>query len=83
MARIVITTFGSYGDVFPYIGLALGLRARGHQPRLAMPALYKDLIEGEGSTFIRFDPSSIRTIAGWRRASWIRCVAATRFSASC
>jgi UDP:flavonoid glycosyltransferase YjiC (YdhE family) len=48
MARIVITTFGSYGDVFPYIGLALGLKARGHQPRLAMPALYRELIEREG-----------------------------------
>jgi rhamnosyltransferase subunit B len=51
MARIVITTFGSYGDVFPYIGLALGLRARGHQPRLAMQALYRDLIGGEGLDF--------------------------------
>ena len=51
MARIVITTFGSYGDVFPYIGLALGLRARGHQPRLAMPALYRELVEGEGLAF--------------------------------
>ena len=38
---------------------------------------------GEDLTFIPFDPSSIPTIARWRRASWIRCVAATRFSASC
>lgn len=51
MARIVITTFGSYGDVFPYIGLALGLRARGHRPRLAMPGLYRELIEREGLDF--------------------------------
>ena len=46
-----MTTLGSYGDVFPYIGLALGLRARGHRPRLAMPGLYRDVIESEGLDF--------------------------------
>ena len=56
MARIVITTFGSFGDVFPYIGLALGLRARGHQPRLAMPGLYRELIESEGLDFHPIHP---------------------------
>jgi UDP:flavonoid glycosyltransferase YjiC (YdhE family) len=30
MARIVITTFGSTGDVNPFIALGIGLRARGH-----------------------------------------------------
>jgi UDP:flavonoid glycosyltransferase YjiC (YdhE family) len=51
MARIVITSFGSYGDLFPYIGLALGLVGRGHRPVLAMPAIYRDLVEREGIAF--------------------------------
>lgn len=51
MARIVITSFGSYGDVYPYIGLALGLARRGHQPVLAMPAIYRELVEREGLAF--------------------------------
>lgn len=49
--RIVITTFGSYGDVYPYVGLALGLKARGHTPVLAMPAYYRATVEREGLDF--------------------------------
>lgn len=51
MSRIVISTFGSYGDVNPYVGLALELRRRGHRPLLAMPAVYRAAIEGEGLEF--------------------------------
>ena len=65
--RIVITSFGSFGDVFPYIGLALGLRARGHDPVLAMPAFYRDMVEREGLGFdaIRpnVDPTDRETVA--------------------
>lgn len=50
-ARIVITSFGSYGDVYPYVGLALGLKARGHSPVLAMPAFYRRLAEDQGLQF--------------------------------
>lgn len=49
--RIVIATFGSYGDVYPYVGLALVLRARGHRPVLAMPEYFRADIEGEGLEF--------------------------------
>jgi UDP:flavonoid glycosyltransferase YjiC (YdhE family) len=48
MARIVITSWGSYGDVNPYIGLALALRARGHTPVLAVPAYFQAAVEREG-----------------------------------
>ena len=33
--RIVITAFGSFGDVNPCVGLALGLKQRGHSPVIA------------------------------------------------
>jgi rhamnosyltransferase subunit B len=56
-ARILITTFGSFGDVFPYIGLALGLRARGHEPVLAMPEFYRDTVESEGLEFRAVRPN--------------------------
>jgi rhamnosyltransferase subunit B len=49
--KIVITSFGSFGDVFPYIGLALGLRDRGHHVVLAMPAFYRERVEAEGVDF--------------------------------
>ena len=51
MARIVLTTWGSYGDINPYMGLALALRARGHEPVLAAPGYYRGLAEGEGVAF--------------------------------
>lgn len=49
--RIVISTWGSYGDLYPYIGLALELQRRGHRPVLAMPGAYRSLVEGEGLEF--------------------------------
>jgi UDP:flavonoid glycosyltransferase YjiC (YdhE family) len=51
MARIVITSWGSFGDLYPYVGLALGLARRGHQPVLALPPIYRELVEREGIAF--------------------------------
>lgn len=51
MAKIVLTSFGSHGDVNPYIGLALALRARGHEAVLAMPAVYRRAAEREDFAF--------------------------------
>ena len=38
MARIVVTTFGSTGDLNPFIALALALRSRGHDVHFAVEA---------------------------------------------
>jgi UDP:flavonoid glycosyltransferase YjiC (YdhE family) len=51
--RIVITCLGSYGDVFPYIGLARALRERGHHPVIATSSTYRLAVEQEG---IEFEP---------------------------
>jgi rhamnosyltransferase subunit B len=51
MARIVLTTWGSYGDINPYLGLALALKARGHEPVLATAAYYRSTVEREGIEF--------------------------------
>ena len=51
MARIVITCWGSYGDLNPYVGLALGLKARGHDVAIAAPGGYRDVLEREGVGF--------------------------------
>jgi rhamnosyltransferase subunit B len=50
-ARIVITTFGSYGDVNPYVGLALGLRRRGHAPVIATSEFFRPTVQGAGIPF--------------------------------
>lgn len=51
MARFVLTSFGSFGDVNPYIGLGLALKARGHAPVLAMPPIYREMVAAEGLEF--------------------------------
>lgn len=48
MAHIVITSWGSYGDLYPYIGLGRTLAARGHRVTLAVPAYYAPIVEVEG-----------------------------------
>ena len=49
--RIVLTTFGSLGDLNPFIALARGLQARGHQPMIATSAYYRDVIQAAGISF--------------------------------
>ena len=55
--RIVITTFGSFGDVHPYIPLALELKARGHRPSIATSELYREKIEANGLDFAPLRPN--------------------------
>src|SRR5437763_12925978 len=49
--RIVSTTFGSLGDLHPYIAIALGLQARGHEAVIATSAYYQQKIESLGIGF--------------------------------
>jgi UDP:flavonoid glycosyltransferase YjiC (YdhE family) len=54
--RIVLTTFGSLGDLHPYIALGIGLRERGHEVSLATSEIYRKKIEGEGLGFFPVRP---------------------------
>ena len=49
--RIVLATFGSLGDLHPYIALALELRARGHQAVIAANGAHRRPVEAEGVAF--------------------------------
>lgn len=51
MARVVLTTFGSLGDLHPYIALARELLARGHRPLLATHGAYRERVEAAGIEF--------------------------------
>ena len=50
-ARIVFSCLGSYGDLFPYVGLAARLKALGHRPVVATAPFYRSIVEGEGVEF--------------------------------
>ena len=54
--RIVINCWGSHGDFFPYVGLALALKARGHAPVVATAAIYRDEVERAGIEYAHVGP---------------------------
>jgi rhamnosyltransferase subunit B len=48
MARIVITTFGSTGDLNPFIALGLALRSSGHNVLFAVEANFEQQLSSLG-----------------------------------
>lgn len=66
--RITILTFGSRGDVQPYLALGLGLQAAGHQVRLAAHAPYEAFVRGYGLDFapVAGDPAAQHADRVWQ-----------------
>ncbi len=57
--RIVLTAFGSLGDLHPYMAIALYLQAQGHRPAIATSENYRRYIEAEGIDFYSVAPDSL------------------------
>ncbi|MBD2099650.1 nucleotide disphospho-sugar-binding domain-containing protein [Leptolyngbya sp. FACHB-261] len=55
--RIVLATVGSFGDLHPYLAIALELKARGHQPIIVTTEFYRTKIEAEGLEFHPMRPN--------------------------
>jgi UDP:flavonoid glycosyltransferase YjiC (YdhE family) len=49
--RIVLTAVGSLGDLHPDIAIAVGLKARGHEPILATSPCYRPKVQALGLGF--------------------------------
>jgi len=58
--KIAILTYGSRGDVQPFLPLSVKLISRGHDVKLAAPSRFKNLVEGHGIKFVPLsgDPSA-------------------------
>lgn len=56
MAKIVMTTWGSLGDLHPYLAVGIGLKQRGHQVTIATFGLYREQVESEGLSFHKVGP---------------------------
>jgi MGT family glycosyltransferase len=54
--KVVIATWGSYGDLHPYMALALELKGRGHRPVIATSPFYREKIEAAGISFHAMRP---------------------------
>lgn len=48
---VLITTFGSLGDVNPYVALASELKERGYSPIIGTSGFYRDMVEKAGIDF--------------------------------
>jgi len=55
--RIIISTFGSFGDLHPYMSLAQELQARGHTPVIATMEYYREKIQDAGIEFAAVRPN--------------------------
>ncbi|HJP93628.1 MAG TPA: nucleotide disphospho-sugar-binding domain-containing protein [Pyrinomonadaceae bacterium] len=55
--RIILNTFGSFGDIHPYMAMALELQRRGHSPVVATMEIYREKIEGAGLGFAPVRPN--------------------------
>jgi rhamnosyltransferase subunit B len=58
--RIVLTTLGSLGDLHPYIAIARGLQARGHEAVIATSPCYRQKVEA-----LRLGYRAIRPDSAW------------------
>lgn len=54
--RIVLTTFGSLGDLHPFLAVATELQKRGHSATIATSSAYREKIEELGIGFARVRP---------------------------
>ena len=56
MAKIVLATFGSLGDLHPILALAIELRRRGHEIAVATMEIYREKIEAMNFEFSPMRP---------------------------
>src|SRR5438105_6174804 len=55
--RIILNTFGSFGDVHPYMALATELKGRGHDVVIATSELYREKMRAAGISFVPVRPN--------------------------
>ncbi|GAB1539905.1 glycosyltransferase [Scytonema sp. NUACC21] len=56
--KITIVTWGSAGDIVPYIALSLGLQRAGHTVQLATNNLHQEIVSSYGINYVSINPSN-------------------------
>jgi UDP:flavonoid glycosyltransferase YjiC (YdhE family) len=54
--RILLATFGTLGDIYPFIAIAHAMRRRGFDAVIAAPEMHRGSIEREGLEYARLRP---------------------------
>ena len=75
--NITILTYGSRGDVQPFLALALGLQKRGHKVKLAAPHRFDEFITSHGITSVPLagDPEEISRLINDAGINPVRVIA--------
>jgi UDP:flavonoid glycosyltransferase YjiC (YdhE family) len=75
--KVVLATFGTHGDLHPFIAVALRLRSAGFEPVIATDSIYRCKVESAGIAFHRLRPEqeTIERDLGMTPASMVRKVA--------
>jgi rhamnosyltransferase subunit B len=58
LARILLATWGSFGDLHPFLALAIALQSRGHCVLLCSNPLYQAKVKAEGIDFAPLRPDT-------------------------
>ncbi len=78
--NITLLTYGSRGDVQPFVALAKGLQGRGHRVRLAAPGRFEGLAGQHGVPFVPLagDPEVISARLNTAGTNAVRAIAAIK-----
>ncbi len=78
--KIVFATFGTMGDVRPYLAVAAELQKRGHETILGGMAPHREMIESAGVSYrlippdlehVKDDPEAVRSLMNPRTGSFV------------
>jgi rhamnosyltransferase subunit B len=59
MARLILATSGSFGDLHPYLAVGLGLKARGHEVVVVSASSYRHKVTDAGLGFFPMRPDNV------------------------
>ena len=63
--KVLLTSHGSTGDIYPFISLGHALIKAGHQVRFATVSLFREEVESAGIDFVNLPPD-------WNQADFAR-----------
>src|SRR5215467_2083822 len=69
--RITILTIGSRGDLQPYVPLGIGLKAAGHEVRIASHAAFADIVQPFGLEFFPLAVDPMKALETPEGREWV------------
>ena len=69
--RVLLSTYGTRGDVQPFVALARALKRRGHEVAVCTPTGFREMVERHGVAYAHMDNAVLElTEAVLRATTW-------------